>query len=305
MHTFVNMYYRRKYLLALLEEFDGTLSKISFQKLLFLATRVQRHKKYNFIPSSFGCYSITANQDLTTLTKYGEVEVRKIGDQFFWSKGSATPYCNSINDDDQFSIRSIANTFSSYSQQDLVKYTYVNYPWFAINSTIASKILSDEENEKIVSQRRTYKNKALLSIGYEGESLESFLNKLIINDVKTLIDVRKNALSMKFGFSKSQISDACKQVHIKYAHLPELGIVSTKRQDLKTYNDYKVLLDDYETNTLPEALGSLQQIKHEIETEKRISLMCFEKDASYCHRSRIINVLSKSLPQNIHIHNLK
>ena len=40
------MYYRRKYILALIQEFGGSLDNLNFQKLLFLASRKQEKKVF-------------------------------------------------------------------------------------------------------------------------------------------------------------------------------------------------------------------------------------------------------------------
>ncbi|WP_348602891.1 DUF488 family protein [Bartonella tribocorum] len=40
------------------------------------------------------------------------------------------------------------------------------------------------------------------TIGYEGKSLENYLNCLLENNIKILCDVRKNPISRKYGFSK-------------------------------------------------------------------------------------------------------
>ena len=61
------MFYRRKIILALLQLFEGELEKIRLQKLLFLFTQKQEKAEYDFIPYKFGCYSYSANADLTTM----------------------------------------------------------------------------------------------------------------------------------------------------------------------------------------------------------------------------------------------
>ena len=62
------MFYRRKVILALLQLFDGQLDKIRLQKLLFLFTLRQTKTEYDFIPYKYGCYSYSANADMTTMT---------------------------------------------------------------------------------------------------------------------------------------------------------------------------------------------------------------------------------------------
>ena len=69
------LYYRRKILLALLEVFGGQLTAKSLQKFLFLFTRKQEIKAFDFVPYKYGCFSFQANQDIVTLSKYGYVEI--------------------------------------------------------------------------------------------------------------------------------------------------------------------------------------------------------------------------------------
>ena len=65
------MFYRRKIILALLQLFDGQIDKIRLQKLLFLFTQKQPKAEYDFIPYRFGCYSYSANADITTMVRKG------------------------------------------------------------------------------------------------------------------------------------------------------------------------------------------------------------------------------------------
>jgi uncharacterized protein YwgA len=65
------MFYRRKVILALFQLFDGQLEKIRLQKLLFLFSQRQLKAEYDFIPYKYGCYSYSANADLTTMVKKG------------------------------------------------------------------------------------------------------------------------------------------------------------------------------------------------------------------------------------------
>ncbi|HBN05224.1 MAG TPA: hypothetical protein DD434_05475, partial [Bacteroidales bacterium] len=65
------MYYRRKILLALLSLFGGKLTAKQLQKYLFLFTRLQDTKSFDFVPYHYGCFSFQANQDIATLTTYG------------------------------------------------------------------------------------------------------------------------------------------------------------------------------------------------------------------------------------------
>lgn len=289
------LYYRRKLLLAILEVFGGKLSAIQLQKYLFLVTRLQDEKSFCFVPFKYGCFSFQANQDMSTLETYGYVT---IGNREYSLSDKQRGFINQVTLFDQNHIYDVYSKFGSLSQDDLIKYTYVTYPFYAINSSIATELLNYEELQKVNAQRRSKVEKQLFTIGYEGVSLEQYINKLIIEDIHVLCDVRKNAYSQKYGFSKSQLEKACNGVGIEYIHVPNLGIASDKRQDLRSQKDYDLLFSDYERTVLPYQKSSLDYIYNLIENKRRVALTCFEKDPKQCHRTRIANALMKYTNRN-------
>ena len=151
--------------------------------------------------------------------------------------------------------------------------------------------MTKEEMDRIYKQQKKYDSSMLFTIGYEGLSLEAYINKLIINDIRLLCDVRKNAYSQKYGFCKAQLETACRGVDIKYIHVPQLGINSDQRQDLRSQKDYDILFDIYERTTLKENADALNYVSGLIDSEKRVALTCFEKDPKQCHRSRVAKAL--------------
>ena len=118
-----------------------------------------------------------------------------------------------------------------------------------------------------------------------------YINKLIVNDIKVLCDVRKNSYSQKWGFSKATLQDACEKVGIKFIHIPQLGIESSERQELNGIADYKRLFASYETTTLVENNTSFLDLSAIVNTNKRVALTCFEKDVQMCHRGVIASQL--------------
>ena len=178
----------------------------------------------------------------------------------------------------------IKRKYNSYSSKELIKLTYQKYPYYAIKSTIAKKVLSEEELKETI----------LFTIGYEGISLETYINKLISNDVKILCDVRKKSFSRKYGFSKSPLKNACEKVGIRFLHIPEVGIPSEKRQELKCHADYEVLFEDYKKIVLATEIDKQQQILQLLKEEGSVALTCFEKNIHQCHRKHLANAI-KSL----------
>lgn len=287
------LYYRRKIILALLEMFDGQLTAKSFQKYLFLFTRKQEKKAYDFIPYRYGCFSYQANQDLATMQKYGYIEIAEhISGRYIKIKQSGD-YFGLLSSVDRHFLHEVKVNFGELNQQELIKYTYQKYPYYATKSAIAHKLLNTEELEAIEKQKRSFTGTQLFSIGYEGITLETYINKLIINDVHVLCDVRKNAFSQKYGFSKSQLKKACEGVGIEYVHIPELGIVSDKRKELNTQKDYDKLFQEYEQTSLKQNHVALLKVRDLLKTKKRVAVTCFEKNPEQCHRTRVANALLK------------
>lgn len=289
------MYYRRKLLLAIIAQFGGELSATKLQKILFLVTRKQAEKSYDFVPYKYGCFSFQANQDLSTLNKKNVLSSQNTPKGVNWKLASSDNYFAMLKKSDQAVIKQVENEAGGWKLDELIRHTYVQFPYYATKSQIADKLLSDQELQKVHSQQHSFDSPAFFTIGYEGISLETYLNKLITNDVKLLCDVRKNALSMKFGFSKNQLKNACENLGILYAHIPQLGITSDKRTNLKTINDYNKLFEQYEQTTLKENYNALEQLSQIAYKHKRVAITCFEREPCMCHRSRVANSL-QALP---------
>jgi len=284
-------YYRRKIILALLQKFNGELLSTPLQKYLFLLTRLQKDKAFDFIPYKYGCYSLQANQDLMVLEKMGYVSREQKKNAISWKLVSTDDFIGVIKKEDVSCLNNIYRTFGEYRTNDLIKHTYVNYPFWAINSTILNDVLTEEERTTVLQQKKLSDEKTLFTIGYEGVSLEMYINKLILNDIKVLCDVRKNSYSQKWGFSKAILQDACEKVGIKFIHIPQLGIESSERQELNGMADYKRLFDIYGATTLVQNNAYLLELAGIVTSNNRVALTCFEKEVQMCHRGVIATQL--------------
>ncbi|NHZ85659.1 MAG: DUF488 family protein [Planctomycetia bacterium] len=291
------MYYRRKILLSLLNEFGGNLKKTDMQKLLFLFCQRQENSSYYFVPYKYGSFSFQSYADKRTLTKYG-----LLNDSDNWKLtdlAKSSTFDLKKNDKNELDI--FKEEYKDLKGQGLVKETYLKFPYYAIKSEILNKVLNNSEQKKIEELVPNQKGKAFFTIGYEGISLEQYLNILIKKNVKLLCDVRKNPLSMKFGFSKNQLKNACNKIGIEYLHIPELGISSEKRVNLDTQEDYNKLFDEYDKTTLVDEYDKVIELTHLINKYNRIAITCFEETASKCHRSRVANAVSNIPEWNIPI----
>ncbi|QDK82754.1 DUF488 domain-containing protein [Spirosoma sp. KCTC 42546] len=288
----IMLYYRRKILLALLQAFDGQLGKTDLQKLLLLVSKLQSKPSFDFVPHRFGCYSYQSSWDLRALKAYGIVSESDTG----WHITKVENYQGMLTHDDKSHINHIARVYKNHSTDQLIKATYLKYPYYAIRSEKAPQILNVEELKRVEQYASTNQDKALFTIGYEGITIEAYFNKLIRNNVKVLCDVRRNALSQKMGFSKTTLNSVCTSLGIKYIHIPNLGIPSEKRQNLKTQKDYDVLFAEFENIYLVNQTDNLYGILSLLDKYSRVALTCFEAAPCQCHRSKVAKAITE-LPE--------
>ncbi len=294
-----SLFYRRKGILLLLEEFGSRVGKTEFQKYLFLWTVRQEKPIYDFVPYKYGCFSFQSYHDLGVLKNFGYVDEttkswllkKKINKDKF-------------KKEDLISLKDIRNEYKSVKGDQLLKAVCLKYPYYAINSESAEDVLTRSELKSICAEKPTGNHKVLFTIGYQGRSIDSFMNFLIKNNVHILCDVRKNPLSRKYGFSKNQLRNICEKLKIEYISIPDLGIKSEIRYNLSSVNDYKKLFKDYKKDVLRREKSSLELIIGLLKNKRRVAITCFEKEPEMCHRHCVADAVYKKMGQEIRVVNL-
>lgn len=272
--------------------FDGQLDKIRLQKLLFLFTSKQVKAEYDFIPYKFGCYSYSANADMTAMVTRGYI----IEDEKSFERKDKTDYLKQLKPADLKLLQEAKANYGEMSATALMKHTYINFPFYAIKSETAGNILNKEELEKVSKAIPKGNKTVLFTIGYESISLEEYLVRLLKNDIKVLVDVRKNPMSMKYGFSKNQLKKYCAGLGIEYVHIPEVGIQSDQRRELNTQSDYDKLFAFYRKDNLSNTTTYQNEILNLLKVHKRIALTCFEANICQCHRKHLAEAI-EALPE--------
>jgi uncharacterized protein YwgA len=114
--------------------FNGQLEKIRLQKLLFLFVQKQPEADYDFVPYRFGCYSYSANADMTAMARKGFLEEC----ENYYEKTDKTDYLKQLNPDDKNFLAEVKSIYGKMSANALMKHTYLNYPFYAIKSEAAN-----------------------------------------------------------------------------------------------------------------------------------------------------------------------
>lgn len=261
------LYKRQKLLLHLIDLISSKniQSRIYTIKMIFLLKQKLGFEKisYDFYPYKHGPFSNIVYKDMNYLINRGllntdESSLTEQGKSFIKKGG----FYSEVESEAK-------NILAKFNTVDKIKdFVYENYPDYTVKSA---------------SPRKTIANgKGICSIGYEGKSIDSFLNQLIQNNINILVDVRNNPFSMKREFCGDKLKEKLGNCGIDYMHLPDLGIESQKRKDLESPDDFRKLFDRY-AKSLSSKQETISKIR-ELGQKQKIALMCFEADKNFCHR---------------------
>lgn len=280
---------REKIVLKLLSCFPEPLDKISLVKFVFLLRHQTMfkamHSFYDFVPYKFGPFSFTLYRDLERLRDKNLVVLKDTAVALSQLGKSLLPqHTESLSSAASAAIAEVVSEFKDYDTNTLMKHVYRSHPWFTVNSVdISSRLMSRTQLDQ--------SNRLIYTVGYEGKSIDAFMNDLLKEDIRVLIDVRANALSRKYGFSKVRLSSICQNLEIEYLHKRCLGISSKERHHLGNRQSYRILFERYGKRINTDDRDSVRLVS-EVMEKTPSAMMCFEKDNQSCHRTSLANAVS-------------
>ena len=296
------LFERQRLLLTLLDGVGEPVGHTDFQKLLFLYTReCETAPSYDFVPYKFGAFSFTSYADKRKLIAEGLLAE----DDQNWTLTDAGRTVARRQGVESLRVAGFCRQYSRLRGNALIVRQYRRHPYYATRSEILDKLrLEPEALARIAAVKPRRQSAGLVTIGYEGRSLEGYLNELLRAAVTVLCDVRRNPFSHKYGFSKGTLGKACGEVGIRYEHLPALGIASDKRRELETQADYDALFAEFERESLPQQGAALETIRAWVRAGERVALTCFERLPEQCHRHCVAEALvrrggAKLKPQHL------
>ncbi len=131
----------------------------------------------------------------------------------------------------------------------------------------------------------------IFTIGYEGRDFEEYLRLLEEHAVRIVVDVRRDPVSRKPGFSKRRMSELLAEAGISYEHVPELGIAKARRFSVRTREDSEKLLRWYREEVLEQEHGALKKLMRFLDEFQQVALTCYEADPDRCHRKLVAEKL--------------
>jgi uncharacterized protein (DUF488 family) len=133
----------------------------------------------------------------------------------------------------------------------------------------------------------------IVSVGYEGRDVSSFVNDLAVRGVGVLVDVRLNAVSRRRGFSKSKLREALTGAGIEYVHLRALGNPKENRAPFhqgRLEQGRAVYTGLVGEN--PQAQDALDDLVT-LTGRGVVAVMCFEADEGRCHRQVVTDLVAE------------
>lgn len=130
------------------------------------------------------------------------------------------------------------------------------------------------------------------TLGYQGHSIETFLDLLGAHGVELLIDVRQLPFSRKPDFSKKRLSAHLAGAGMAYTHLVQLGTPKQLRDEVRRTHDYPAFFA---------AMGALVAERPEAVAEalalvraRPSALLCFEAQVAECHRLTVAQAIEQA-----------
>ena len=276
------IFWRQKVLLALLEKAPNQkASKIQFLKWLFLLKEEDIDSCgsfYDFLPYKYGPFSFSVYREITEMESYGWI--RSNDQSFQYSAGNSDSTIGTLSSRVLERLEKVLMIYGKCSQADLIEYVYKKHPWYASRSIICN----DGRNTVFQEPQQ-----GIYALGYEGLSIDAFLNIILKSGIRQVIDSRNNPISRKYGFAKSALEVRCSDIGVKYFHFPQVGIPSSIRYKIQ---EKEKLWSRYRKEILREASTTVKTIG-DIVLKEPSMVICFEKAPQDCHRHILVEDLSQ------------
>lgn len=287
---------RRTLLLALLSELSEPIALTRLHPLVALLTVEEDTPSWYFIPTEKGPFSVDLLHDIRAFERNGSVQVEEESikvDQAAGAKERAT-----LDEQASLLLEKSLGSHAGKSDDALIQAALLAKPFWGIRTE-----RTDEPIERIRGQIREAE-RGLYTLGYEGLSIDSFINLLIMANVQEVVDVREFAFSRRSEYAKKNLAQELSLASIVYTGMPEVGIPTKARKEILEDKSKEELLDYYESEILPGTSSSAKKIASLVRTHN-IALICHEEDPGQCHRSLFAASVIKTFPDIGVVHDLR
>jgi uncharacterized protein (DUF488 family) len=123
----------------------------------------------------------------------------------------------------------------------------------------------------------------LVSVGYEGRTVDELIAALLFEGVEIVADVRLTPLSRKAGLSKTGLTAHLNGVGIGYVHFRGLGNPKDNRAPFRDGRVDAGVARFRELLMAADPIADLDRLTALAESS-RVAVLCFERAHAQCHR---------------------
>src|ERR1051326_7461333 len=146
------------------------------------------------------------------------------------------------------------------------------------------------ERRTLWNDGRTPEAADFFTVGYTGRATHEMLDSLVVHGVRTLLDVRQNAVSMyRPDLSKRNLQAHAEARGLRYVHRPDLGVPRDIRSKAIAAGTREVIWEWYDKHVAEPYLRQLHHFLNSVEPPA--AMMCVEIDPGECHRHRLFLAL--------------
>lgn len=281
MHNPPRLSQGRRIVLEFLWQNGRNTSRTCLIKWLFLLAQEtdwgRQNPPYDFIPYKFGAFSFVAYRDIDNLARIGLLQETEDGVEARVNGSSHLPKAA------QLAVKSVLHRYGDLTSEELLRYTYGQYPWFSV--------FSERQDLVQVNIKRPVAKSAVYTVGYSGRTIDGLLNCLLQKGLSGVVDIRRVPLSRRYGFHGKTLALHLSSLGLKYFGQPELGVETEARRGTNEVAARKVLLTSYRRRVLRSQMGEVEALAEELKTQP-LALLCLEADPAQCHRSVLADILA-------------
>ena len=278
------MHPRKQLLLRLAYLDGGEIDRLRLMKLVFLIAQnpdTPASSRYDFVPYRYGPYSFALYRDWHALAAAGFTHADGGDGAPFRLTEAGQTFANSFLGDSVARFDVVHAKWSKQNTNDLIRFVYEHRPWYAHRSEWdGGKHKRDMPAAEL----------AVYTVGYQGLSIDAFLNLLIERGITHLVDTRFTPASRVYGYHATTLRRLCRYVDIGYQSEPMLGVPKPMRARFIQSRDHIKFAEDYE-RILSDNAERVRETARRVATNPT-AVMCYERDMHDCHRNLLAQQLA-------------
>lgn len=278
------MHPRKRLLLRLAHLEGGEIDRMRLVKLAFLVAQnpdTPARLRYDFVPYRQGPFSFALYRDWSTLAAAGLTLDDGEGGKSFRITKTGQSLANMMRGEFVGLADSVHKEWSGKPIEALIDDVYRRYPWYAHKS---------DRDDGIHKRDVPSAKLAVYTVGYQGLSIDAFLNLLISRGITRLVDTRFTPASRVYGYHATTLQRICGYVGIHFQPEPSLGVPKPVRDRFIETRNHRRFARQY--SDIVRVNWDRVLATSELMAAEPTAVMCYERNVHDCHRNLLAEELS-------------